>query len=429
MLENITEKFTKIFSRIKNRGKITQEDLESTLKEIKFILLEADVNYKIVNEFVNSLKTDLLGKEVYRSLKPEHMIIKSINDKLVELFSEGEKDLRLKGEPAIIALVGLQGSGKTTTAAKLSFYLKQKNRNPLLVPCDIKRPAAYDQLKKLAEKHNLNFFETTVMDLNKRIKDSLDYASKNNFDTVILDTAGRLHIDGELMDELKSIDKNFYICEKLFVGDSLTGQDAVNSAKIFNDTISLTGIILTKLDGDQKGGAALSIVKITKKPIKFICNGEYIDKIEVFYPERFVSRLLGMGDIVTLVEKTENIIKEEEAKKIEKKLKEGNFDFEDYLVQIKQLKKLGPFQDIVKMLPGIGGKIKFTGMEEENIKKVEAIINSMTMKERKNPQLLINKNRVKRIAKGSGTSVAMVKQLLVQHKNMKRFIQNFKDYL
>ncbi|MEJ5307796.1 MAG: signal recognition particle protein [candidate division WOR-3 bacterium] len=428
MLEKITERFTSIFSKIKNKGKVTEDDLNVTLREIKLLLLEADVNYKIVNEFVNLLKDDLVGKEVYRSLKPEHIIIKSVNDKLVELFSAGDREINFKGNPAVVALVGLQGSGKTTTSGKLAKLFQGIGRKPLLVPCDIKRPAAYDQLKQLSAKNSLSFFETNETDLIKRINDALEFAHRNSFDTLILDTAGRLHVDDDLMQELKIIDQKFKPCEKLFVGDSLTGQDAVNSAKIFNETINITGIILTKMDGDQKGGAALSIVKSVEKPIKFICNGEHIDNIEKFYPERFVSRLLGMGDIVTLVEKTESLIKEEEAKEIEKKLKEGKFDFEDYLNQIKQLKKMGPLGDIIKMIPGVGNRIKLTGIEEENIKKVEAIINSMTKEERRNPELLNNKSRVKRIAKGSGTSVAMVKQLLVQHKNMKKMIKNFKDY-
>lgn len=428
MLEKITEKFTNIFSKIKNKGKVTEEDLNLTLREIKLLLLEADVNYKIVNEFISSLKEDLVGKEVYKSLKPEHIIIKSVNDKLIDFFSLGDREIYFKGNPAIIALVGLQGSGKTTTSGKLAKLFQKNGKKPLLVPCDIKRPAAYDQLKQLSEKNSLIFFETNETNLIKRIDDALQFSQKNSFDTVILDTAGRLHIDDELMNELKMIDQRFKPCEKLFVGDSLTGQDAVNSAKTFNEVVNITGVILTKMDGDQKGGAALSIVKSVEKPIKFICNGEHIDNIEKFYPERFVSRLLGMGDIVTLVERTENLIKEEEAKEIEKKLKEGKFDFEDYLNQIKQLKKMGPLGDILKMIPGFGNKIKLTGLEEENIKKVEAIINSMTKEERKNPELLNNKSRVKRIAKGSGTSVAMVKQLLVQHKNMKKMIKNFKDY-
>ncbi|HAF07984.1 MAG: signal recognition particle protein [bacterium] len=428
MLERITERFSNIFSKIKNKGKVTEDDLKVTLREIKLLLLEADVNYRIVNDFVNSLKEDIVGKEVYRSLKPEHIIIKSVNDKLVELFSAGDRELHFKGNPAIISLVGLQGSGKTTTCGKLAKLFQKYGRRTLLVPCDIKRPAAYDQLKQLSEKNSLNFFKTSQNDLIKRIEDAVGFALRENFDTLILDTAGRLHIDEELMDELKRIETEFKPCEKIFVGDSLTGQDAVNSAKTFNEMINITGVILTKMDGDQKGGAALSIVKSVEKPIKFICKGEHIDDIEKFYPDRFVSRLLGMGDIVTLVEKTENLMKEEETLKLEKKLKDGKFDFEDYLVQIKQLRKMGPLTEIIKMIPGVGGKVKLSGMEEENVKKVEAMINSMTKEERKNPELLNNKSRVKRIAKGSGTSVAMVKQLLVQHKNMKKMLKNFKDY-
>ncbi|PIP14169.1 MAG: signal recognition particle protein [bacterium (Candidatus Stahlbacteria) CG23_combo_of_CG06-09_8_20_14_all_34_7] len=426
MLEGLTLKINKIFQNLKNKGHITDEDIKQTMREIRLVLLESDVNYLIVKDFIKAVEDDVRGKDVLKSLKPEHIIIKSVNDKMIEMLSAKDSNLHFKGNPAIVMLVGLQGTGKTTTAGKLSNLFKKQNRRTLLVPCDLKRPAAYEQLKQVAEKSNSAFFDKISDNLLVTIENSIMFAQNNNLDTLILDTAGRLHIDSELMDELMSIEKKFKPAEILYVGDSLTGQDAVNSAKGFCEKLNLTGTILTKMDGDQKGGAALSIVKITDKPIKFLCTGEHLDKIEEFYPERLVSRILGMGDIVSLVERTEKIVSKEKAEDLERKLMAGRFDFEDYLEQIKQIKKLGPLSEILRMIPGIGAKIKTTESEEKNLKKVESIISSMTKKERKNPLLLNNKSRVKRIASGSGTTVAMVKNVIFQHKNMKKMMNMFK---
>lgn len=422
MLDNLQTKLSGIFDKLRSRGKITEDDLKKTLREIRLILLEADVNFKIVKEFIEEVEKDVLGKDILKSLRPEHIIIKAVNDRLTEILTAPNSTLAFSGNPAVIMLVGLQGTGKTTTAGKLGLYLNGKGRKCMLVPCDVKRPAAYEQLEIVAKGANVLFCPEKDADVIKVIDKAFTYAKQNAVDTLILDTAGRLHIDDDLMNELRNIEKKFKPCETIYVGDSLTGQDAVNSAGGFNESLSLTGIILTKMDGDQKGGAALSIVRTTGKPIKFICTGERVKDIEQFHPERLVSRILGMGDIVSLVEKTEQLIDEEEARKMQKKLQEGKFDFEDYLMQIKQLKKMGPLQDILKMMPGVGNKIKFTGMEDAQLKKVEAAIQSMTPYERRNPYMLNNKDRVRRIAKGSGNSTAFVKTMLKQHKTMKKMI-------
>ncbi|MFO8061681.1 MAG: signal recognition particle protein [bacterium] len=423
MLENLTSKLNSIFENVKNKGKITEGDLKKTMREIKLVLLEADVNYKIVKQFITDVEEDVLGQDILKSLKPEHIIVKAVNDHLTEILSAGDNDLHLSGNPAVIMLVGLQGTGKTTTCGKLAKVFEKKGKRSLLVPCDVKRPAAYRQLEIVAENSGAMFFEGRGEDVTDIIMRAADYARSNAAEIMILDTAGRLHIDEELMDELESIQNKIKPCETLYVGDALTGQDAVNSAEGFRSRLDITGIVLTKMDGDQKGGAALSISRATDSPIKFITTGEHINQIEKFHPDRMASRILGMGDIVSLVEKTEDMVSQEEARDMEKKLKTGSFDFTDYLEQIKQLRKMGPLQDILKMLPGVGSKVKLTGMEGEQIKKVEAIILSMTPGERANPHLLNNKKRVRRIAKGSGNTVKMVKFVVKQHKQMKKMMK------
>ncbi|MDY6787250.1 MAG: signal recognition particle protein [candidate division WOR-3 bacterium] len=423
MLENLTSKLNSIFENVKNKGKITESDLKKTMREIKLVLLEADVNYKIVKQFITDVEEYALGQDILKSLKPEHIIVKAVNDHLTEILSAGDNDLHLSGNPAIIMLVGLQGTGKTTTCGKLAKMFEKKDKRTLLVPCDVKRPAAYRQLEIVAEHSGAMFFEGKGGDVVDIIMRAADHARGNAADIMILDTAGRLHIDEKLMDELERIQKKVKPCEILYVGDALTGQDAVNSAEGFNSRLDISGIVLTKMDGDQKGGAALSISRATDSPIKFITTGEHIDQIERFHPDRMASRILGMGDIVSLVEKTEDMVSREEARDMEKKLKTGSFDFTDYLEQIKQLRKMGPLQDILKMLPGVGSKVKLTGMEGEQIKKVEAIILSMTPVERANPHLLNNKKRVRRIAGGSGNTVKMVKFVVKQHKQMKKMMK------
>jgi len=359
-------------------------------------------------------------------LRPEHIIIKAVNDKLIEIMSSGNRELQIKGAPAIIMLTGLQGTGKTTTAGKLGKMLSKNGRTVALVPCDIKRPAAYEQLELTAKKAGVDFVKAKREDVFQVIDEALKYAELKGIDTLILDTAGRLHIDDEVMNELSGIEKKYSPCEILYIADAMTGQAAVNSAKGFSERIAVTGLVMTKMDGDQKGGAAISVVKTTGSPIKFICFGEHTDKIEQFYPDRVVSRILGMGDIVSLVEKTQENFNIEENEKLQKKMLEGSFDFEDYLEQIKAIKKMGPLKDILGMIPGISGKLKMTGVEDKQLKSIEAIISSMTLKERRNPVLLNSKNRIRRIAFGSGTSVAMVKFLLKQHKDMKKMMNVLK---
>lgn len=423
MLEGLTGKFTGIFDKLRNRGKITEADLDKTLREIKLILLEADVNYKIVKDFISSVREYAIGKEILKSLRPEHIIIKAVSDKMTEILTYEDNELHYRGNPSVIMMVGLQGTGKTTTCGKLAMHLKGKGRKCMLVPCDVKRPAAYEQLKIVAGDTDSMFFDKRGSDVLDIIAQAEAYAKREAVDTLILDTAGRLHIDNELMNELVQIEKKFKPAEILYVGDALTGQDAVKSAGGFKEKLDISGIILTKMDGDQKGGAALSIVQTVKCPIKFIGTGERKNQLEVFHADRLVSRILGMGDIVSLVEKTQDMITEQDARNMERKLKKGEFDFQDYLDQIKQMRKMGPLGDILKMLPGVGNKVKLTGMEDKQIKKVEAVILSMTPGERHNPYLLNNKKRVRRIAKGSGNTVSMVKFVVKQHKQMKKMMK------
>ena len=423
MLDGLSGKLSSVFNKLRNRGKITEGDLDKTLREIKLILLEADVNFKIVGDFISAVKEEAVGQDITKSLRPEHIIIKAVNDNLIKILSYENSELIIKGNPAIIMMVGLQGTGKTTTCGKLALLLQKTDKKCLLVPCDIKRPAAYEQLRTVAHNAGAGFFEERGENIIPIIKNAINYGKRELFDILILDTAGRLHIDDELMKELSDIENNVKPSEILYIGDALTGQDAVKSAQGFNEHIDITGIILTKLDGDQKGGAALSIVQTVKKPIKYICTGEHINNIEKFHPDRLASRILGMGDIVSLVEKTQEMVSEDQAREMEKKLKKGEFNFQDYLDQIKQIKKMGPLSDILKMIPGVGGKLKLTGMEGDQLKKVESVISSMTPKERRNPHLLNNKNRARRIAKGSGNTVAMVKFVIKQHKQMKKMMK------
>lgn len=426
MLDQLTKRFTALFDTIRQKGRITEEDISRSMREIRLILLDADVNYKIVKEIIEDIEKNVLGNEVLKSLKPEHIIIKAVNDKLVEIMSSEGAGLLLKKNPSIIMLAGLQGTGKTTTAGKLGRMLKEQGRSVLLVPCDIKRPAAFEQLQITAEKAGTGFFEEKGNNVSDVIKSALKKSAVSGYDTLILDTAGRLHVDEEVMQELQSIETMFSPDEVLYVADSMTGQDAVNSAKGFSERIGITGLILTKMDGDQKGGAALSVVKTVGKPIKFVCSGEHLNSIEPFYPERMVSRILGMGDIVTLVERTQENIEKEKGEQLQKKMLEGSFDFEDYLEQIKMIRKMGPLKDVLSMIPGVGAKVKLSGVEEKQMMQIEAIISSMTPRERKNPVLLNNRNRIRRIAFGSGTSVAMVKFLLKQHKDMKKMMNMMK---
>lgn len=426
MFENLGDRLQNVMSKIKGYGKITEDNISEMTREIRLALLEADVNYKVVKEFINNVKEKALGEEVAKSLKPGEMFVKIIKDELVELLGGEKKDLNIVGNPAILMLVGLQGSGKTTTIAKIANLLRKKyKKNPLLVACDVYRPAAIDQLKQLGKELNIEVFSEggNPVDI---AGDALKFAKENKFDYILIDTAGRLHIDETLMDELKNINEKVNPQEILLVVDSMTGQDAINVIEGFNEKLPLTGAILTKLDGDTRGGAALSIRHLTNVPIKFIGVSEKLDGLEEFYPERMATRILGMGDIMSIVEKAESVIDQDEALKAAKKMQKGNFDLEDFLSQMKQIKKLGPLENIIKLLPGVPKELKNVQIDPKQIAHIEAIIQSMTKEERKNPDILKASRKI-RIAKGSGRSVEEVNRLLKQFEQMKVMMKQFKN--
>ena len=428
MFESLGDRLQNVVSKIKGYGKITEDNISEITREIRLALLEADVNYQVVKEFISTVKEKALGEEVAKSLKPGEQFVKIVKDELVELLGGEKKDLNTNGNPATLMLVGLQGSGKTTTISKLANYLRKKyKKKPLLVACDIYRPAAIDQLKQLGKELNIPVYDEGTNNPVNTVKNAINYAKENNLDYVLVDTAGRLHIDTELMEELQNINNNVPMDEILLVVDSMTGQDVINVINGFNESLPLTGAILTKLDGDTRGGAALSIRHLTNIPIKFIGVSEKMDGLEEFYPERMATRILGMGDIMTMLEKAESVIDEETAMKAAKKMEKGTFDLEDFLEQLHQIKKLGPLENIIKMLPGA----KKMGLNNVNINPkdlahIEAIIQSMTPKERRNPDLL-KASRKMRIAKGSGRSVEEVNRLLKQFEEMKKMMKMMKS--
>ena len=428
MFENLGDRLQSVMDKVRGYGKITEENISDMTREIRLALLEADVNYKVVKEFIASVKEKALGEEVAKSLKPGEVFVKIIKDELVELLGGDKEELYTKGNPSILMLVGLQGSGKTTTIAKLANYLRKKeHKKPLLVACDIYRPAAIDQLKQLGKELNIPVYEEGKNDPVEIVNNALKYAKENNNDYVLVDTAGRLHIDDELMNELENISSAINPNEVLLVIDSMTGQDAVNVIEGFNNRLKLTGAILTKLDGDTKGGAALSIRHLTNLPIKFIGVSEKLDGLEEFYPDRMATRILGMGDLMSIVEKAESVIDEKEAMEAAKKLKQGKFDLDDFLNQLKQIKKLGPLENLIKMIPGASkmglNKIK---IDPKDMAHIEAIIQSMTMEERQNPSIL-KASRKLRIAKGSGRSVEEVNRLLKQFNEMQKMMKMMKN--
>lgn len=429
MFANLTNKFNIIFNKIRNKGKLNENDIKNYLHEIRIALLEADVNYKVVKEFINSLHDKIEQEKISESLTPAQQIIKIVNGEITEVLGSRQTDLKMSSAPpTIIILVGLQGTGKTTTAVKLADYFRKKGHQPLLVATDIYRPAAIEQLQILGEKSNLPVFsigrnESAV----NIIKAAIKYSSKRNHDVLIIDTAGRLHIDEKLMSELQEIDKNITLQEKLLIVDAMAGQDAVNSAKVFCDIIKISGIILTKLDGDTRGGVALSLKKVLGVPIKFIGTGEKVDNFQPFHPERMASRILGMGDVLTLIEKVETAFDENELKKLDKKMKNQDFDLNDFYLQLKKMKNIGSVDQIMDMVPGFNNlknRIDITklGDRENELKKIEAIISSMTIEERGNPSI-INGSRRKRISRGSGTNLSEINRLLKQYYQIKEMFK------
>lgn len=428
MFENLQETLTKALDKIKGYGKITEDNIKDVLREIKISLLEADVNYQIVKEFVETVKEKSLGKEVQSSIKPSEMFVKIVHDEIVNLLGKEKADLVVNKNPNILMLIGLQGTGKTTTAGKLATFLRKKyNKKPLLVACDVYRPAAIDQLDQLAKQINIPIYKEDSKDPVQIAKNSISYAKENNLDYIIIDTAGRLQIDEKLVEELKNINKEVNPHEILLVLDSMMGQDGVNVIKGFKEELNITGVILTKLDGDTRGGIALSLRKLTDVPIKFIGISEKMDGLSYFDPERMANRILGMGDIVSLVEKAEELISEKEAKELSKKMEKGKFDLDDFLKQMKTMKKLGSIEGILKLIPG-ASKLGLNNIkiDPKDILHVEAIILSMTKEERRNPDI-IKASRKQRIAKGSGRTVQEVNRLLTNFEQTQKMMKQFKS--
>ena len=425
--EGLSSKMQDITRRLRGKARITESDLKDMLREVKLALLEADVNYKVVKEFIDTIQTKALGQDVLKSLTPGQQVVKIVKDELVELLGGQESKIHFTSNPpTIIMLVGLQGSGKTTTAGKLANLLRKQGKKPLLVACDVYRPAAIKQLQVVGAQLNIPVYSNeNSKDVVHIAKQAVSVAISKLNDVVILDTAGRLHIDEALMEELKNIKANVKPHEILLVVDSMTGQDAVNVASSFNEALGIDGVVLTKLDGDTRGGAAISVKKVTGRPIKFAATGEKLSDIEVFHPERMASRILGMGDVLSIIEKAEEAIDLEEAEKLEKQLKKKEFDLEDYLTQLRQVKKMGSFSSILKMLPGMAN-IKDLKVDDKEFTRIEAMICSMTAEERKNPRLL-NASRRIRIAKGSGTSVQQINQFMKSFEMTQKMMKKMQN--
>jgi len=428
MFENLSDKLERAFKVLKGQGQITEINVAETLKEIRKALLDADVNYKTAKQFTDTVKEKAIGQNVIKSISPGQLLTKLVHDELTTLMGGGMADINLNGNPSVILMAGLQGSGKTTHSGKLANFLKtKKNRKPLLVACDVYRPAAMDQLQVVGDSIGIPVF------INKESKDPVSianegiaHAKQNGFNVVIIDTAGRLAVDEVMMKEIAQIKNAINPQEILFVVDSMTGQDAVNTAKAFNDILNFDGVILTKLDGDSRGGAALSIKSVVDKPIKFTGTGEKMEALDVFYPERMADRILGMGDVISLVERAQAQFNEEEAKKIQKKIAQNKFDFEDFMSQLQQIKQMGNIKDLVAMIPGMNKLMKDIDVSDDAFKSIEAIIHSMTLAERKNPDLL-NGSRRRRIAMGSGTDIAEVNRLLKQFEDTRKMMRMMND--
>ncbi|MDP8256514.1 MAG: signal recognition particle protein [Candidatus Alcyoniella australis] len=427
MFESLQDKLGDVFKRLKGHGKLSEKNIQDALKEVRMSLLEADVNFRVVREFIDLVRERALGQEVMGSLTPGQQFVKIVNEELTALMGSRASEINLAGRPPVsIMLVGLQGSGKTTSIGKLGKHLKQKGRNPFLVPADVYRPAAIDQLKALADQLGLPIWDSKTSDDPVKIcKQAHDYAEHNGFDVLLIDTAGRLQIDEQMMNEVVRIKKAVDPKEILFVADSMTGQDAVNVAKEFNERLEITGVVLTKMDGDARGGAALSIKSVTGKPVKFVGVGEKLDALEVFHPERMAGRILDMGDVMTLIERAEQSMDEEKARELERKLRKNEFTLEDFRDQLVQLRQMGGIGQLMSMLPGVGKMkkaMKDFEPDERELIKIEAIINSMTPHERRQHQIL-NGSRRKRIARGSGTTIQDVNALIKKYAQAKKMIQ------
>lgn len=423
--EGLSEKLNNVFKKLKSRGKLTEADVKEAMREVRLALLEADVSYKVVKDFVAKVTERAIGEDVLVSLTPAQQVIKIVNEELVALMGNDNARINISSKPpTVIMMCGLQGSGKTTHAAKLAKHLKKEGHRPLLVACDVYRPAAINQLQVVGERAGVKVFEMGQISPLIIAKQAMRHAKDYGHDIVIIDTAGRLHIDTELMDELKNIKEETNPDEIMLVVDAMTGQDAVNVAKAFDDAIGITSVLMSKLDSDTRGGAALSVLAVTGKPIKYVGMGEKLDDFEQFHPERMASRILGMGDVLTLIEKAENVMSKKEAEKLTKKFKENKFDMNDLLDQFKQIKRMGSMKSIISMLPGVKDKIKDADIDEKQLDRIEAIITSMTIAEREKPSI-INPSRKKRIAAGSGTKVEDVNKLLKQFDQMQKVMKQF----
>lgn len=423
---SLSERLNHIFSKLTKRGRLTELEIKTAMREVRVALLEADVNIQVAKKFCADVSEKAVGQEILKSLNPAQQVIKIVNDELIALMGSSNQKLAIAPKPpTVIMMCGLQGAGKTTMCGKLAVNLKKNGKKPLLVGCDIYRPAAINQLKVVAKNAGAEVFEKGTQNPVKTAKEAVDYARSMGFDTVVIDTAGRLEIDEPLMQELENIKKSVGVNEILLTVDSMMGQVAVSVAKTFNERLEVTGVILTKLDGDTRGGACLSIKAVTGKPIKFIGTGEKLGDLEPFYPDRMASRILGMGDVLTLIEKAQEVVSEEQAKALQKKMLENSFTLEDYLVQFESMKKMGGAQALLAMMPGMGAKVRAEDINESRIERTKAIILSMTKRERAEPSI-INSSRKKRIASGSGTSVQEINQLLKQFEQTKQLMKQLK---
>ncbi|WP_242918171.1 signal recognition particle protein [Pontibacter liquoris] len=424
MFDNLSNKLDRAFKTLKGQGSITEINVAATIKEVRRALVDADVNYKVAKTVTDKIKDEAMGRDVLISVSPGQLMVKIVYEELTQLMGGEKQDITIKGDPAVILIAGLQGSGKTTFTGKLANYLKKQNRNVLVAACDVYRPAAINQLQVLAEQVGVEAY--TELDNKNPVQialNAIEHARKTNKKVVIIDTAGRLAVDEAMMKEIAEIKAAVKPTETLFVVDSMTGQDAVNTAKTFNERINFDGVVLTKLDGDSRGGAALSIRAVVEKPIKFISTGEKMEALDLFYPDRMAQRILGMGDVISLVERAQQAFDEDEAKRINKKIRKNQFNFDDFLTQLEQIKKMGDIKDLVGMIPGVGKALKDVEIDENAFKPIEAIIKSMTPQERENPDLISGSRRA-RIAKGSGTDITQVNNLMKQFNDMRKMMRS-----